>query len=44
VVRVLAAAAIVEALAVSFGLIAGTAIAVLAAMVMWIVYLALRPR
>jgi hypothetical protein len=43
-VRVLAGVAIVEALAVSsFGLIAGTAIAVLIAMVMGITYLALRP-
>lgn len=44
-VRVLAGAAIVEAIAVSsFGLIAGTASAVLAAMVMGITYLAFRPR
>jgi hypothetical protein len=43
-VPVFAGAAIVEALAVSsFGLIAGTAIAVLAATVMGIAYLALRP-
>jgi hypothetical protein len=42
-VRVLAGAAIVEALAVaSFGPVPGTAIAVLAAMVMGITYLALR--
>jgi cytochrome c-type biogenesis protein CcmH/NrfG len=41
-VRVLAGAAIVEAIAVSsFGLVAGTVIAVLAAMVMGISYLAL---
>ena len=41
-VRVLAGSAIVEAIAVSsFGLVAGTAIAVLAAMVMGITYLAL---
>ena len=43
-VRVLAGAAIVEAIAVSsFGAIAGTAIAVLVAVVMGIAYLALRP-
>jgi hypothetical protein len=42
VVRVLAGAAIVEAIAVSsFGLVAGTAIAVFAAMLMAITYLAL---
>jgi hypothetical protein len=41
-VRVLVGAAIVEAVAVSsFGLVAGTAIAVLAALVMGIAYLAL---
>jgi hypothetical protein len=41
-VRVLAGAAIVEAIAVSsFGLVAGTAIAVLAAMVMGTTYVAL---
>jgi hypothetical protein len=44
-VRVLAGAAIVEAIAVSsFGLVAGTAIAVLVAMVMGITYLALGRR
>ena len=43
-VRVLAGATIVEAIAVSsFGAIAGTAIAVLVAVVMGIAYLALRP-
>ena len=42
--RLLAGAAIVEAIAVSsFGAIAGTAIAVLVAVVMGIAYLALRP-
>jgi hypothetical protein len=41
----LAGAAIVEAIAVaSFGLVAGTVIAVLAATVMGITYVALRPR
>lgn len=44
-VRVLAGAAIVEAIAVSsFGLVAGTVIAVLAAMVLGITYLALGRR
>jgi hypothetical protein len=44
-VRVLAGAAIVEAIGVSsFGLVAGTASAVLAAMVMGITYLALGRR